>query len=263
MTIVHRLCIRRGLSLVELLVVSSLLGIIMAMTMPAIQAVRESARRISCQNNLRQIALALSQYESAHAIYPSGSAFETEFSWASRCLPFFEQTSIYQQLDFKQNWNDPVNQPWIEQTLSLFQCPSSLKDYAGLTDYSGISGSWLSVSPQVPGSRNGMLFESLTNERDAVRVADVTDGMSYTIIVAESALLLEDNGGWWASGLNCISHDDGGINNPSGSTTEIASFHPGGANAVMCDASVTFLTNQLAPQIVGAYCTRSQGDFVK
>ncbi len=252
----------QGFTLVETLVTISVIGMLITMTLPAIQALRESARKISCQNNLRQIGLALNNFESAHQIYPPGSLLGTQFSWAATCLPFLEQAPLHECFDFAGAWNSPHNYPSALIVLTAFRCPSSSKDYPGLTDYSGIAGSWLSTSPSLSGERNGMLFEPVPPSDVPVRVAEVFDGLSQTIMVAESALLLEDQQGWWACGGNCISHDDGRVNNPDGHATEIASFHVGGANAVSADGAVKFLTNQMEPSVVGAYCTRSQGDFV-
>lgn len=254
----HRNC--RGFTLVELLVVIAVGGILIAMLFPAVQAVREASRRASCQNNLRQVGLALHGYEAAQGSYPHGSALETELSWAVFSLPYLEQAAIYRQFHLNSSWYSPENLASTEQVLTCFRCPSSDKEYPGLTDYAGISGSWLSASTSMPGSRNGVLIEAILSEPQPVRTADISDGLSHTIFVAEAVHLLADNFGFWASGRSCISQDDGGINQVDQLPSEIASLHAGGAFVLVGDGQVIFLADNVDPRIVGAFCTRSQGD---
>ena len=95
---------RRGFTLVELLVVIAIIGILIGMLLPAVQAVREAARRISCANKIHQIAIALHNYESAHMRFPYGwksddSPADPGYGWMAYTLPFVEQDNI--QIDFK------------------------------------------------------------------------------------------------------------------------------------------------------------------
>ena len=96
----------RGFTLVELLVVIAIIGLLVALLLPAAQAAREAARRSTCQNNVKQMALALQNYHSAHQTFPAGSASHAEenvwtwgFSWHVAVLPFAEQTALFDQLD--------------------------------------------------------------------------------------------------------------------------------------------------------------------
>ncbi len=251
---------RSAFTLVELLVVIAVIGILIALLLPAVQMVREAARRSSCSNNIRQLGLGLMNYESAHRQFPNGSALHTEFSWAARTLPFLEQSNISDRLVFTAEWDASVNQTEIRRILPNFRCPTSTKHYAGLTDYAGISGSWLSISSNLPGSQNGMLFRATPSRRRGVQAAEVRDGMSNTIIVGEAGYLLDFSMGYWAAGAHCFTHDDGGVNNRTGAQAEIASFHASGANVVMCDGSVTFLGVDVDPKVVAAYCTRGEYD---
>ena len=249
---------RQAFTLVELLVVLSIIGLLAGLTLPAVQMARESARRTSCMSNLKQLGLAASNFESTFKRYPAGAEKRTAHSWATRLLPMLEQNALYRKFDFTKQWSDPVNSAAWSQNLSVFRCPTSWKNYQGATDYCGISGSWINSQG---GSRNGILF-TVNKRHPAVRIRDITDGLSQTICVAEGVAVTARNNGYWASGLNCFSHDDGGVNNLRGGFKEIASLHPSGANALFCDGSVHFLTESMAPEIVGAACTRNQREVL-
>ncbi|MEM8733916.1 MAG: DUF1559 domain-containing protein [Planctomycetota bacterium] len=248
----------RAFTLVELLVVIAIIGILIGLTLPAVQMARESARRTACVNNLKQIGLGVSNFESGFRRLPAGAERKTAHSWASRILPSLEQNNLYAKIDFDRAWNDQANREAVSTKLAVFSCPTSWKDYAGLTDYGGMSGSWINATG---GSRNGVLFP-VSKRYPQVRFGDITDGLAQTIVVAEGVAVTQQNGGFWASGLNCFSHDDGGINNLQGGYKEIASLHPGGANVVFCDGSVHFLSASIASDVVGALCTRNQAEVL-
>lgn len=168
---------KRGLTLVELLVVFTILGILIAMLLPAIQQVRETVRMIVCQNNLRQTALAVQLFHSSSNQLPSlyNGSFEHDgqtisspskyldehhfHSWQVAILPHLEQTALYDRIDFKRAASDPSNQENVNVEQSLFLCPST-NNYterghvwqndpivvigrAARTDYEAIGGIWL------------------------------------------------------------------------------------------------------------------------
>ncbi|XZE56834.1 DUF1559 domain-containing protein [Planctomycetaceae bacterium SH139] len=80
--------------------------------------------------------------------------------------------------------------------------------------------------------------------------------------MAKAVALGERSHGFWASGLNCIGHDDGSINNVMGSRDEIASGHPGGANVGFVNGSARFLSQSLSLEVIGVFCTRSNGEVI-
>jgi prepilin-type N-terminal cleavage/methylation domain-containing protein len=164
----------RGFTLVELLVVITIVGILIAMLLPAVQAAREAARRLTCQNHLKQIGLALHTYASAYGCLPPGAILRPPYpqfsqdydpwfeaaskahgmhgtSWMLRILPFIEQNDLYDRWDFTQSVIG--NQSVAARDISLFYCPSrraNLGTYnqqimfqnwpSGGTDYGGCDG---------------------------------------------------------------------------------------------------------------------------
>lgn len=251
--------IRCGFTVVELFAVISILAILTGLMLPAVQKAREAARRIACVKNLSQQSLALLAFESNFGKFPAGAEADTLHAWSTRILPYLEQTNIYQQIDFSIPWDASANTEWSRQNLDVFSCPSSWKDYRGSTDYSGMSGS--SNNTTVDIGRNGVLFP-VSRNAGRISLAEITDGLSNTIAVAEAVALGEQDYGLWASGLNCISHDNGSINNLSGGIYEIASLHPGGANVAFSDGSVRYLSESLSLDVVSALCTRNNQETV-
>jgi prepilin-type N-terminal cleavage/methylation domain-containing protein len=122
----------RGFTLVELLVVIAIIGILIAILLPAIQAARESARRNTCVNNLRQLSVACQNYNDANKTFPPGKVIlnSTDMSnWAIEILPYIEEKTLHQNYDFKKNNNDAANQDVTQTVLSVMTCPTNI--YAG------------------------------------------------------------------------------------------------------------------------------------
>ena len=124
---VHPLSGRRsGFTLVELLVVIAIIGVLVALLLPAVQAAREAARRMSCQNNIKQLSLALHNYESVHSTLPPAGIDTNQMSWTVLLLPFFEQQSLYDQFNFNKGDWKAFNRITLVQGVRLkaIICPS-------------------------------------------------------------------------------------------------------------------------------------------
>ena len=200
---------QRGITLIELLVVITIIAILIALLLPAVQAAREAARRGQCVNNLKQLGLALHNYESATRAFPPGyiSDFDAGgndtgpgWGWASMLLPQIEQKPLYDAVNFNLPIADPGSQTVRASNLSAYLCPSS--DGAGpirLSDSSGKSlvndlspGQYVASAGQFqvadwPSDNNGVFFR---NSRIGSR--DITDGSSLTMMAGERSRTVSD-----------------------------------------------------------------------
>jgi prepilin-type N-terminal cleavage/methylation domain-containing protein len=128
----------RGFTLVEVLVVIAIIGVLIALLLPAIQAAREAARRMQCGNNIKQVALGLLNYESVHKSFPpssnwrltdgatisDGKSAKQSETWVILCLPFLEQQTVHDSFNLALYITDPVNAPARATTLPFMRCPS-------------------------------------------------------------------------------------------------------------------------------------------
>ena len=150
----------RGFTLVELLVVIAIIGIMVGLLLPAVQAAREAARRMQCGNHLKQVGLALHNYESAFGVWPaqsSGPSQGKEFaarrnSWFTAILPFVEQDGLFQSFDPKQHWHHPSNQDAVNAEVPTFRCPSVPSrpgfEWAVLLDYANATQTSYTLTPR-------------------------------------------------------------------------------------------------------------------
>jgi prepilin-type N-terminal cleavage/methylation domain-containing protein/prepilin-type processing-associated H-X9-DG protein len=306
-----------GFTLIELLVVVAIIGVLIALLLPAVQKVREAANRSHCANNLKQLGLALQNYHDNYNCFPPGEttgAGAPHHGWIARVLPYIELDTLHRMYHFEVSWDDPlndstdpaVNPNQINQTrIKLLQCPSaptkrSGSNNRGPTDYSATNilhyngDDYTPYTSQSQYHNSGVLAEvsvsTPQSDSTGYRIADVLDGASNTLLVAEDAGRnqhwlngeLDDgsvtNGGWstaWANPGNKIVtrgyavaarwRGGGGdatcaVNCINGS--EVYSFHPGGAQVVLVDGSVHFLRADTSLQLLRALITRAGRETV-
>jgi prepilin-type N-terminal cleavage/methylation domain-containing protein/prepilin-type processing-associated H-X9-DG protein len=263
---------RSGFTLIELLVVIAIVALLVAIVSPAVQFAREAARRAHCQNNLRQIGLALAGRQLPGGELPPGRDAKNGWhhSWATAILPQLEQTALYDRYDYAHAWSDPVNESVAKTDLAVFRCPSAVEEWPGKSDYGGNYGS--ALTGLTPGFQHGYAWEAGTfppinvampgsHRQRPVRLAEIVDGTSNTFLVLEDADRSAAQGGMWANGHNCFAHDKGPVN--SDISNEIFSRHPGGASALLADGSVRFLTESMDSLALGALCTRGRGEIAQ
>ncbi len=188
---------RRAFTLIELLVVIAIIAILIALLLPAIQAAREAARRSQCQNNLKQIGIALHNYHDIYKSFPSGyvvsdaSTGETGFGWGALILAQLDQVPLQQAIDYSVSSDNAANVIAGASSLNVFDCPSDANnvetfnangstiataDYVGVYGYGNVS-----MDPEgMMGGATGMFYRN-----SAVRMRDATDGSSNTFAVGE------------------------------------------------------------------------------
>ena len=252
-----------GFTLVELLVSIAIIGILIGLLLPAVQAVRESARRMQCQNHLRQIGLALHNYHSAYRKLPPGGLGVRptipdgkQMAWSAMILPFLEQSAVYEKINFDFAFDDLVNAEAASTPIATYLCPttprlSPLQRGMGATDYGGIYGERIS-GPSFP-PRGVMIHEV------AIRFRDITDGLSHTLVVSEDA---DFRDGQWINAWNLFDQAFP-INRAPKFENDIRSFHSAGANGLFSDGSVQFMTDSMNLQILAAICTRNGGESIQ
>ena len=226
----------KGFTLVELLVVIAIIGVLVALLLPAVQAAREAARRSSCQNNLKQIGLAIQNYHDTKKLLPPGFIYAPDpaysnYGWQAALMPFNEQVNTYDQLQVNGTplqfaADDAVLQPLLLLKIPNTSCPSDGSFVGGLTtapfrtvlsangnefhgagsNYVGVNGPTVLGLNEVTVSRDvhlaGGVFDAYGGANQPQVFADVRDGLSNTLLVGERAneVFYDDGSGLFQTG---------------------------------------------------------------
>jgi prepilin-type N-terminal cleavage/methylation domain-containing protein/prepilin-type processing-associated H-X9-DG protein len=287
----------RGFTLVELLVVIAIIGTLVGLLLPAVQGAREAGRRTQCTNNVKQMGLALTNYESSKRRFPPGNDNFSDddvrsppryHAWSSFILPFLEQANLAASIDYKKEWNAPGgNDTASDMVLGVYVCPSGITSFPGKQDYGGVMGSAVpltgkSVSPDW--DHSGILYgtddmieasvKKVHRFRQPAEAHAITDGLSTTLLVAEGVDRSHAErgdadgntdsvigGSRWACGTNCFPHNSRVINDPT--VDGFRSRHPRGVNTVFADGHVKFLTDSVDSDVLVSICTKSGGELIR
>jgi prepilin-type N-terminal cleavage/methylation domain-containing protein/prepilin-type processing-associated H-X9-DG protein len=306
---------RCAFTLIELMVVIAIIGILISLLLPAVQAAREAARVTQCRNNLKQIGLAIHNYHDINRTFPNadpggGSDADSSISMASTfvaILPYMEQAANYQHYNFALANTDPGNQAVVSQRLPFYICPTAVLrrevpyNVAGdpCGDFGEAPGTYaVSVGSQPydqywsyfgrgrPTLNGAIVY---TDSVDGItRMRDVTDGLTNTVLIGESAWNISG----YATSPSCNNNQSWGYTywaNPYPASTgfntsapfnpstyilldpntfdqtlmRFRSDHPaGGVNFVFCDGSVRFLMQYVDQTILTAIGSRNGAESV-
>ena len=267
---------RDAFTLVELLVVIAIIGVLVGLLLPAVQSAREAARRCSCSNNMAQLGLAIHNFEFSMEYLPSGTInpggpIRTEekgshVGYLVQLLPYVEHQGIANNFDISAGTYAPKNAAARKQVITAYLCPSfpvghNMDGSSGLANYAGCHHEQES---QIDADNNGLLY---LNSR--VRYGDITDGSSHTILIGE--LLPRETSLGWASGTSATLRNTGSIGGSKEWAANrmqaldplevggFASMHYNGAQFVMGDGSVQFLSASIDPILFQNLGHRSDG----
>lgn len=292
--------VRRAFTLIELLVVIAVIGLLVSLLLPAVQQAREAARLTACRNNLKQIGLALHNYESQTRVLPPSTTSKIDFgvwnsnpaqyhlhSWASLILPQLDLATLQNTVNYNVSALDPLNYAAAAQVINVYRCPSydgftysqepkyvALSPRYAIRNYASLGSTNVGNLWQTP---DGAIYPSSTT-----RLADIKDGTSNTILIAETR---EQNAAVWIDGgtaaVTAHRYDDS--NAPSYAGAEIAinynpyypangqgidslfgpsSRHTGGATHLLGDGSVRFLSQNISVIVYDAMTTIAGGERV-
>jgi prepilin-type processing-associated H-X9-DG protein len=209
--------------------------VLIALLLPAVQAARDSARRLQCASNLRQIGLGIAGILNQKNHYPPAAITDSEgrplLSWRVAILPYLDEMALINKFKLDEPWDSPNNLPLLSLMPKIYRCPSDTPDGEFATRYQGIVGP-------------GAIFE----KDRPTSMQDIKDGSSKTIVVAESGQPVP-----WTKPEDVDIAD---------MTTVLGSPHRGGFNVLFADMSVRFIQSSIDPATLQAMGTRNGGEVI-
>ncbi len=269
--------VNSGFTLIELLVVIAIIAILIALLVPAVQKVRESASRTQCRNNLKQIGLAMHNYHDRFKRFPPGYTSKVAggqdvgpgWGWGAYILNDLEQGNLQKQCNFALDITNGVNAAARVQSLAIFLCPSDVQVGTFVPDSASISlahGNYVGVfgSNEIevdPGAGNGIFYRN-----SQVRIGGITDGTSNTLMVGERSSNLSK--ATWVGSVTgadeaqalVLGSADHPPNDPAAHAEDFWSMHVQGVNFLFADGSVRNIGNSIPAYLYQALATRASGE---
>lgn len=216
----------------------AMVGVTVALLLPAVQAAREAARRTMSTNNMKMLGIALLSDENTHRKFPARAIVDREgkplLSWRVAILPYLDQDDLYRQFHLDEPWDSPHNKKLIARMPRVFRNPSSAAA-PHTTTYLG------PVGP-------GLFFDGVKSRR----VADIADGMSNTVMLVEAN---DDQAVIWTKPVDWQVQAD----NPMAG---VGRAHPGGFNVLFCDGHIQFVATDTNPQTWNALLSINGGETI-
>ena len=271
---------RRAFTLVEVLVVLAIVSMVAALLLPAVQTAREASRRAQCASRLRQVGLALAQYESVRGVFPAAFTRRPDHNVLTFLLPHLEQQAVYDRFNLARDWSAAANRPAREVDLPVFLCPTAPAGRRYVSDFAAgtliTSGVWtplLAAGTIRPRSDWTNLFSPTAGR--CTLAAEVRDGLSQSFMFFECAGRPQSwrlgqfepgraiSGAAWADDqapfwVHSVCH--GAAMFGCSNNNEIYAFHPAGANFLYADVSVHFHTPEMAADVFVSLFTKAAGD---
>jgi prepilin-type N-terminal cleavage/methylation domain-containing protein/prepilin-type processing-associated H-X9-DG protein len=291
--------LRVGFTLIELLVVIAIIAILIALLVPAVQKVRESAARAECLNNMRQIGLAIHNYEGQYKGFPPlKEDIGPNHAMTAFILPYLEQGALAQKYDITQNFSSAANRPVRHTIIKTFICPSvptsdritptsftpngANWDYSILASIKTVGANPVSAGLIPPYSSTNKPGPGLLEANTRTRTTQVSDGLSNTLVIVErgggpatyrAGNFISSTGGdnIWADSDGYISLDGStpdGVTKPGPcamncyNNDDPYSFHSGGSNVLFGDASARFIKQSINIAYFGYMITRAGGELI-
>ncbi|HTI52374.1 MAG TPA: DUF1559 domain-containing protein [Planctomycetaceae bacterium] len=272
---------RRGLTVLELLVVLAIVGVLLGLVLPALNAARESARKLTCSHNLRQLGIALHSYHDVFAGLPAGwqreSSGRSAFGWASGILTFIEQEPLDQKVDRTRSIDAAENLSACRQSFPMLLCPSdNAPARFELFADQGTVASWPpKVLARLPGANYVGIFGTLDPdtvdgrigngaflEGRSIRMAEFQRGLSQSLLVGERTAqrLTSTWIGFVIGGEDAPGRVAGGVilgpNRRDADECEFDSRHPGSVNFLWGDAGVRSISDSIDSAIYRRFARR-------